>query len=289
MSPINIKNPKGKLIAIGGAVDKGTAPESNNAEGNGVKFLEAGILRRLLEELPGKSNRVEIITTASQIPEEVGKAYLAAFHLLDCENVDVMHIKNKEDAQKAEFLDRIKQAEGVLFTGGDQLRLTKTFGKSKLLNILLDKYQNEDFILAGTSAGAMAMSKVMISRGSSSEALLKGQVKLTKGLGFINHVTFDSHFIKRGRFGRLCQTVATCFPCTGIGLGEDTGLLITNGNNMEAIGTGLVIIVEGDRIKFTNVAEIENGDPISIENLTVHVLSKGYRYILSEKKMIRQN
>jgi len=289
MSPIKIKNPKGKLIAIGGAVDKGTAPENNNAEGNGVKFLEKGILRRLLEELPGTTNRVEIITTASKIPEEVGRAYLAAFHLLANKNVGLLHIKNKDDAQNPEFLDRIKQAEGVLFTGGDQLRLSKFFGESEFLNILLDKYQNENFILAGTSAGAMAMSQVMISRGSSSEALLKGQVKLTKGLGFISQVTFDSHFIKRGRFGRLCQTVTTCFPCTGIGLGEDTGLLITNGNHMEAIGSGLVIIVEGDRIKFTNINEIEDGDPISTENLTVHVLSKGYRYILSEKEMIHNN
>jgi len=289
MSPINIKNPKGKLIAIGGALDKGTAPEKNNAEENSGNFLEEGILRRLLEELPGTTNRVEIITTASQIPEKVGRAYLAAFHLLGSENVDVMHIKNKDDAQNPAFLERIKDAEGVLFTGGDQLRLTTIFGESELLNILLDKYQNEDFVLAGTSAGAMAMSNVMICRGNSTEALLKGEIKLSKGLGFINEVTFDSHFIKRGRFGRICQTVATCFPCTGIGLGEDTGLLITNGNHMEAIGSGLVMIMEGDHIKFTNIKKIHDGDPISIENLTVHVLSKGYRYILSEKKMIHNN
>jgi cyanophycinase len=288
MSPINIKNPKGKLIAIGGAVDKGSAAENNNAEGSSVKFLEEGILRRLLEELSGSTNRIEIITTASKIPEEVGRAYLAAFHLLGSENVDVMHIKDKEDAQNPDYLKRIKDAEGVLFTGGDQLRLTDVFGESELLDILLDKYQNENFVLAGTSAGAMAMSSVMICRGSSSEALLKGEVMLSRGLGFIHDVTFDSHFIKRGRFGRLCQTVATCFPCTGIGLGEDTGLLITNGNHMEAIGSGLVMIVEGDHVKYTNVDDIEDGDPISIENLTVHVLSKGYQYILSEKKMIHR-
>lgn len=289
MSPINITNPKGKLIAIGGAVDKGTAPENDNAEGSSIKFLEKGILRRLLEELSGTTNRIEIITTASKIPEEVGRAYLAAFHLLGSENVDVMHIKNAADAQNEEFLKRIKDAEGVLFTGGDQLRLTEVFGESELLEILLDKYRNECFVLAGTSAGAMAMSNVMICRGSSSEALLKGEVMLSKGLGFIDNVTFDSHFIKRGRFGRICQTVATCYPCTGIGLGEDTGLLITNGNNMEAIGNGLVMIVEGDHVKFTNIEDIEDGDPISIENLTVHVLSKGYRYILSEKKMIHKS
>ncbi|HPD53298.1 MAG TPA: cyanophycinase, partial [Bacteroidia bacterium] len=102
--------------------------------------------------------------------------------------------------------------------------------------------ETEDgFVIAGTSAGAMAMSNTMIYQGSSSEALLKGEVKITTGLAFMRDVIIDSHFVKRGRFGRLTQAVAANPSCIGIGLGEDTGVLVTEGRYMEAIGSGLVI------------------------------------------------
>lgn len=282
------KKPKGILIAIGGAVDKGTGfdDDKNNSENLVEKFLEEGILKRLLEELSSKTNRVEIITTASLIPEEIGQHYVDAFNRLGNDNIGVIHIKKRKDTLNLEYLDRIQKAEGVLFTGGNQLRLTTIFGGTELLNVMLSRYQNEHFIVAGTSAGAMAMSTTMIFGGSSTEALLKGEVKLSRGFGFIEDVTFDTHFIKRGRFGRLCQTIAINLTGIGIGLGEDTGLLITEGNHMEAIGSGLVMIVEGGNVKYTNIVDIENGEPISIENLTVHVLSKGHNYILSERRMV---
>jgi cyanophycinase len=249
MSAINSKNPKGKLIAIGGAVDRGTGSDSDNSENLIINFLEKGILKRLLEELTGSTNRVEIITTASRIPVETGQHYIDAFKQLGNDNIDVMHIKKRKDTLNKEYLDRVQQAEGVLFTGGNQLRLTTIFGGTKMLKILKSKYQSEDFVLAGTSAGAMAMSNTMIYHGSSTEALVKGEVKISRGLGFIHDVTFDSHFIKRGRFGRLCQSLASNPASIGIGLGEDTGLLITKGDHMEGLGSGLVIIVEGDDIK----------------------------------------
>jgi len=283
---MNVKNPKGRLIAIGGAVDEGTGADTEDSENLTAKFCELGILKRLLEELTGSTNRLEIITTASQNPKETSQNYLDAFKRLGNKNVGVMDIKEREDTLSQEYLKRIQQAEGVLLTGGNQLRLTTILGGTEFLKILLNKYQNEKFVLAGTSAGAMAMSNNMIYHGSSSEALLKGEVKMSRGLGFIKDVTFDSHFIKRGRFGRLCQTIASNPVNIGIGLGEDTGLLITKGDHMEAIGSGLVIIVEGDDIKYTNVADIEDGKPISIENLTVHVLSQGHSYICSERRMV---
>ena len=286
MSTMSIKNPKGKLIAIGGAVDKGIDSDSNNSENASAEFFELGILKRFLEVIAGKTDRLEIITTASQIPELTGQNYIDAFKRLGNENVGVIHIKEREDTLNPEYIERVKQAEGVLLTGGNQLRLTTILGGTEVLKIMLRRYQEEKFVLAGTSAGAMAMSNTMIYEGSSSEALLKGSVKMSRGLGFIKDVTFDSHFIKRGRFGRLCQSIASNPVCIGIGLGEDAGLLISDGDHMEAMGSGLVIIVEGDDIKYTNVAEIPDGEPISIENLTVHVLSKDHSYIFSERRMV---
>jgi cyanophycinase len=281
-----MRKPKGILIAIGGAVDKGTVEELDNSEDLSSRFLEVGILKRMIEALPGKTTRIEVITTASMIPEETGQHYLDAFARLQNDNVGVIHIKEREDTSNKEYRQRIEDAEGVLFTGGNQLRLTTIFGGTGILRLMLDRYQNEKFVVAGTSAGAMAMSSAMIYGGSSTEALLKGEVKQSRGFGFIDEVTFDSHFIKRGRFGRLCQAVANNPAVVGIGLGEDTGLLVTGGDHMEAIGSGLVTIVEGNHITYTNIAEIEDNEPISIENLTVHILSKGHNYILSERHLI---
>src|SRR5690606_12913081 len=153
--------------------------------------------------------------------------YIDAFRRLNSENVGVLNIRNAKDCDKEEYFERLRSAEGDLFTGGDQLLLTKAFGNSEFLKILQDRYQNEKFVIAGTSGGAMAMSKNMIGEGSSSEALLKGAVKMASGLSFMEPVIFDTHFIKRGRFGRLCQAVAQHPSCVGIGLGEDAGLLIS--------------------------------------------------------------
>ena len=130
------------------------------------------------------------------------------------------------------------------------------------------------------------MSNTMIYQGSSAGALIKGEVKITTGLGFIDDVIIDSHFEKRGRFGRLAQAVATNPSCIGIGLGEDTGMLITGGNKLEAIGSGCVIIIDGHDIGFSNIADIPDGNPYSMENLKVHICEKGNGYLVKERKFL---
>ncbi len=171
-----------------------------------------------------------------------------------------------------------------MFTGGNQMRLSMIFGGTEFHEILKDRYENENFVIAGTSAGAMAMSNTMIYQGSSTGALLKGEVKITTGLAFIKDVIIDSHFVTRGRFGRLAQAVAGNPGCIGIGLGEDTGVLVKEGNKMEAIGSGLILIFDGHSIRHSNIADIEEGAPISIEHLIVHVMEKGNLYYLKERK-----
>jgi cyanophycinase len=228
--------PKGKLIAIGGAEDKGTELEAGKVFRNNLNFFELGILRRIVEEAGGPSTRIEVITTASRIPFEVGNNYMNAFGKIGCTNIGIIHIRNREDAQKEEFIERIKASNAVMFSGGNQLRLSATFGGTKLLRLIDHKYQTENFVIAGTSAGAMAMSNTMIYEGDASRAHLKGEVKITTGLGFMDDVIFDSHFEKRGRFGRLSQAVAANPSAIGIGLGEDTGMLITDGDKMEDKG-----------------------------------------------------
>lgn len=281
-----MSHPKGKLIAIGGAEDKGTDLETGEFHRNNLNFFELGILRRVVEEAGGINARIEVITTASTIPYEVGENYLNAFGKIGCTNIGVMHIRNRQDAMDAEYIERIRSCDAVMFSGGNQLRLSVTDGGTEFLAILKQRYQEENFLIAGTSAGAMAMSQTMIYEGNATRAHLKGEVKMTTGLGFISSVIIDSHFEKRGRFGRLAQAVATNPSAIGIGLGEDTGMLITEGNKMEAIGSGLVVIVDGHEILHSNIADIPDGNPVSIENLKVHFCEKGNGYLIRERKYL---
>jgi cyanophycinase len=280
--------PKGKLIAIGGAEDKGTGLETGDINRNNLNFFELGILRRIVDEAGGPEARIEVITTASTIPEEVGANYRYAFGKIGCTNVGVMDIRTREDVMKPEYTERLKNCRGVMFSGGNQLRLSVTDGGTEFLALMKRRYMEEDFLIAGTSAGAMAMGKTMIYEGNAAKAHFKGEVKMTTGLGFIDSVIIDSHFEKRGRFVRLAQAVACNPSCIGIGLGEDTGMLITGGNKMEAIGSGLVVILDGHDILHSNIADIPDGNPISIENMKVHFCEQGNGYWVAERKFIME-
>lgn len=280
--------PRGKLIVIGGAVDKGSFTEKNyeNDIEKNFNFFERGILKRVITESVHKiDSRIEVVTTASQVPEEVGNEYLKAFSYLGAKNVGVLGVKTREEANAPETISRIEQADVIMFTGGDQLRLTSVLGGTAFHRVLLSRYTYDELVITGTSAGAAACSNNMIYQGSAHEALLKGEVKITSGLGLINNVIFDTHFVHRGRIGRLFQAVVSNPIALGVGLGEDTGLLITGGNKMEAIGSGLVIIVDGRYINDTNITDIELGQPISIEHLIVHVMAMGSLYDLEHHKL----
>lgn len=280
--------PKGKLIAIGGAEDKGSDFDKEGTSIHNQNFFELGILRRIVEETGGINARIEVVTTASMIPYEVGEMYLDAFGKIGCTNIGLIHIRNREDAAREDYLERIATCDGVMFSGGNQYRLTTIFGGTAFLKTVLTRYQNEEFVVAGTSAGAMAMSNTMIYDGNPSLAHLKGEVKITTGLSFMQNVIFDSHFEKRGRFARLAQAVAANPSCIGIGLGEDTGMLITDGNKMEAIGSGLVMIIDGHDINYTNIADIPQGTPISVEHMKVHFCTKGNGYLVEERQFVQQ-
>lgn len=283
--------PVGKLMIIGGAVNKGSFSETDydqNVEKN-LNFFERGILRKIITESKHKEDSViEVITTASQIPQIVGPEYKRAFEFLGAKNVNILDIQNREQANSDAMVARAHNADVVMFTGGDQLRLTSILGGTRFHDTILLKYQETDFVYSGTSAGAAAASENMIYQGSSSEALLKGEIKTTQGLGFIDNVIVDTHFVQRGRIGRLFQAVVNNPRTLGIGLGEDTGLYI-HGDEMTAVGSGLVILVDGRFIKDTNLTNIHLGEPISIDNLTVHVMSVNDCFNLKTKELTIEN
>lgn len=278
-----MEHPTGKLIAIGGAEDKGTENEGYYSAHSNLHFFELGILKRVVQEMGGPDVRIEVVTTASSIPFEVAENYIAAFNKLGCTNVGVMNIRNREEAKDPDYEARIAHCDGVMFSGGDQLRLTTIFGGTKFLDIIQDRYKNDHLVIAGTSAGAMAMSNTMIYQGRSDLAHLKGEVKITTGLAFMPNVIIDSHFDKRGRFNRLAQAVSSNPSCTGIGLGEDTGVIVTQSNKLEVIGSGAIVIIDGKDIRHSNITEVGMGTPISVENLKVHILVHGNLYDIKER------
>jgi cyanophycinase len=275
--------PQGKLISIGGNEFKFQDDEVEMIEFLDKNFFELEILERFVSECGGVDAKIEVITTASTIPFEVGESYRHAFTKIGCNHIGFLHIREREEAKKKEYEERIQQADGVLFSGGNQFRLTTTFGGTPFLELIRHRYKKEGLIIAGTSAGAMAMSNTMIYQGSSQKALLKGEVKMTTGFGLLKNVIIDSHFIKRGRFGRLAQAVASNPSCIGIGLGEDTAVVVTHGNNLEIIGSGLVLIFDGHEIRHNSISDLPDGVPISIENLIVHAMASGDHYNIEKR------
>jgi len=170
-----MSSPKGKLVIIGGSVDIGSSSEKPVDPNSKIKFFEKGILNRIIKEsFRNNASKIEIITTASSIPEQVGTEYINAFKALNAQDVHVLDIKTREEANDPAFVDRLKHADVVVFTGGDQLRLSSIIGGTEFHNLLIEKYENEEFVISGTSAGAAASSNNMIYQGSSSEALRKG-------------------------------------------------------------------------------------------------------------------
>lgn len=281
---------KGKLIIVGGGINTGNSLDIDQKFSQISKdyFYQCGILKKIIDESKyEKNSRIEIITTASKMPVEVSETYLNAFTLLGATNIGHLPINSRMDANNPENLERLAKSDVVLFTGGDQLRLTSIIGGTPFQQMLSDKYNHEEFLYAGTSAGAAAVSSSMIYQGNSSDALLKGAVEINSGLGLIDSIIVDTHFIQRGRIGRLFQVVVGNPMKIGIGLGEDTGLLITNNNDtMTAIGSGSIILVDGRQITDTNLTQIEIGKPISISHLITHVMTRNDIFYFKENKII---
>ena len=264
--------PNGLLVAIGGNEDK---------------EYDLQILSTILSLVKKQNKRIEIITTASRYSEEAGQAYHKVFARDSNHSVGLMHISSREQANDASLVQRITAADIVFFTGGYQLRITSVLGGSLLEREILRKYQQDVCIIAGTSAGASAMSKTMIYGGEGTIALRKGTVKVSTGMGLIDNAIIDTHFVERGRFSRLMQVVSMNSGNTGIGLGEDAAIVIKGGCILRAIGSGITVIFDGQHLKYTNVADIDFDEAIAIENLIIHTIVNGYGYDLCENRYLK--
>ena len=270
---------KGTLIPVGGNEDKG------RNENLGIDFITEGILFHIVRQWGGKTAKILVVPTASSIPEEVGQNYLDAFNKLGCNNVSVLDIRKKEQCHDLAFINELKECSGILFSGGDQSRIVDIISNTPFHDLLLKRYINENFVISGTSAGAMSMVSHMIRGGSSEECLLKGAVKMREGMDYISSLIIDTHFIRRGRFGRLAEAVASFPNLIGIGLAEDTGMIIKNGNECKVIGSGMVIVFDANNLSHNNHAILFDNTPMTMANLTTHVPANGDQFVLDSRSV----
>lgn len=264
--------PNGVLLVIGGAENKGEEKAKEKETPSDFKRLE--ILKKFIELTGKKTPGIEIITSATNDGAGTFKDYVKAFKELKIENIGhIHHTQRKEVTADVQLLDRIQKADGIFFTGGDQLKYTSLYGGTTFLLHLKQRYIDHKVVIAGTSAGAMALSTPMIYAGNDEVQELGGMIKVTTGLEFMKDVCIDTHFVHRGRFIRMAQVVVTNPTCIGVGIEEDTAIIVRDGIFVEVVGTGTVIIIEGFDITEANMEDFTSKKPVSIRDLKVHILS----------------
>ncbi|MEO6190972.1 MAG: cyanophycinase [Saprospiraceae bacterium] len=272
---------KGTIIPIGGNEDKG----SGSSEMYTLQFVEGGILYSVLKEAKGNNSSVTVITTASKIPKAVGETYRKAFNALGCQGITILDIRSIVQANDPRNLKIIEDTDCLMFSGGDQSEIVKHIKGTLMHEIILRKLRETEFVVAGTSAGAMCMSSEMIAGGSSAEAFRKGNVKMSHGMCFVPNAIIDSHFIQRGRFGRLAEALAHFPHLLGIGLSEDTGIIIKESDHCRVIGSGMILLFDATHLTHNKIDELQVGTPLSMCHLITHILANGDEFSLSKRKV----
>lgn len=221
-------------------------------------------LARFVEWAGGRESRLLVIPWASGEPKESceaileelkphapGEAACAPFATLDTEG----KAAPLDEATRTDVLDRLARATGVFFTGGDQARIMDVLADPVLLGAVAARHA-AGVVFGGTSAGAAVMSRRMIT-GDGDFTVIDGEkVGVRPGLGLLDGVIVDQHFVKRQRENRLFGLVLKHPEERGVGIDEDTALLVTSGREAEVVGKGPVVLVDAkgpDRLEITLV------------------------------------
>jgi cyanophycinase len=256
----------GHLLVIGGAEDK---------------YNERRILKKFLELAGGTSAEVLIVPVASDYPEFAADVYTQAFRNLGVASPRVLRATSRQDVVNADVDKLLDGVTGIIMTGGDQMRLVSLLGGTKLAEKIRKAVRETDVVMAGTSAGAAAMSTSMIVRGEPTSHPHKNAVRLSPGLGFLKNIIIDQHFSERGRISRLITAVSFNPYNLGIGIDENTAIILDGKGKLEVYGQGSTTIVDGSQITFNEIAEVADNESFSICGVQFHVLREGliYNYI----------
>ena len=258
-----------RVLAIGGREDK-----ENESE----------ILKKFVELAGGEDAEILLMTVATKEVEETIKDYRKVFRRLGV-GMKAFDISLREDTASKRGMQLVENATGIFFSGGDQLDIASLLGGTNLLDTIKQRHCS-GCIIAGTSAGAAMMSKSMLISGKPEESPRFGNVEIGPGLDFIPDTIIDTHFSQRGRCGRLMTAVAHYPQDIGIGLDEDTAILVNNGSEFRVLGSGSVIIVDGGPMTHTNLADLKHGERLELHDLALHVLPAGARYDLRKQRPI---
>ena len=253
----------GHLLVIGGAEDK---------------YNERRILKKFLELAGGEAAEVLIVPVASDFPEFAADVYTQAFRNLWVANPRVLRATSRQDVVQADVGKLLEGITGIFMTGGDQMRLVSLLGGTKLAEKLRKMVRETNIVMAGTSAGAAAMSTSMIVRGEPTSHPHKNAVKLSPGLGFLKNIIIDQHFSERGRISRLITAVSYNPYNLGIGIDENTAIILDGKGVLEVFGQGSATIVDGSQITFNEIAEVADNEAFSICGVQFHVLRDGLVY-----------
>jgi cyanophycinase len=253
----------GYLLVIGGAEDK---------------YNERRILRKFLELAGGDKAEVLIVPVASDYPEFAADVYTQAFRNLGVANPRVLRATSRQDVFQANPNELLDGVTGVFITGGDQMRLVSILGGTEFATKLRDMVRTSPIVLAGTSAGAAGMSTSMIVRGEALSHPQKNSVRLSPGLGFLKNIIIDQHFTERGRISRLITAVSYNPYNLGIGIDENTAIILDSGGVLEVFGAGSATIVDGSKITYNEIAEVADTESFSVCGVQLHILRDGLFY-----------
>jgi cyanophycinase len=269
MSPSSNNNDseRGYIVPIGGAEEKLHNPE---------------ILDRFIDICGGKSARIGIIPTASEL-EDTGRNYEKLFRKIGIRHAQVLQILTREDCLSGEYLDYIEKADGVFMTGGNQLRLSTTLGGTPVAQ-MIRRRNAAGMHVAGTSAGAAFMPEHMIAGGDEGSTPSPTMVTMAPGLGLTNNFIIDQHFRQRDRLGRLLTALAYNPFAVGIGLDEDTAAFIRPGDDLEVVGSGGITIIDPSHLSYSSMDRARRDDPVSLIDVNLHILIAGGRFEIQTRK-----
>lgn len=263
------KTKQGLLILIGGAEDKKD---------------DKIVLRKILEKTRAKN--IIIIPTASYYTREVGNSYIDAFNSLGVENVETFDIRYEDEADREEYHEKLEKADLIYFGGGDQTKLVKTLINSKLFSRIKERFFEGTLHIAGTSAGAAAASDPTTYDGDY-QGFNKGTVSFTKGFGFIDDVIIDTHFLARERIPRMVQFLISGEYTKGIGIDEDTAIIVYPDYRFEVVGSGMVTIINTDKITGSNYIQIKEKDIYSVNNIRIGFLAPGTTFSIKRWSILK--
>ena len=262
---------RGYLMPIGGAEDK-TAKRT--------------ILKHFVSLAGGEQARIVVIPSASQMNQLTGERYVTLFKELNAQTVHCIDILDRKQANDPACVQLLDQTTGLFMTGGDQVKLLSLLGGTLLAKKIKVRYES-GMTVAGTSAGASAMSQHMIAFGRSGPVPSQRMVQMAAGLGLTESVTIDQHFRQRDRLGRLMTAIAYNPAMLGVGIDEDTAFIIGPDDQCDVLGVGAVTIVDGSTLEYTDAYSVKRHGPIATLGMKVHVLTNGFGYNLEMRQAVR--